>query len=177
MARLPELTTKEQLPSEAQAAFDAIAETRNRVGGPFAVMMHSPEVAARAAHLGTYIRFESSLPKQIIELATIVAAHECECAYEWNAHARAALAAGVPDAVVAAVADGAGLDAMDDEYALVIRYGREILSKHRVDEATFDAARARFGERGIIDLTATFGYYALLASVLNAVEVLPAPTP
>jgi 4-carboxymuconolactone decarboxylase len=176
MARLPELTTKEQLPVEAHAAFDAIAETRNRVGGPFAVMMHSPEVAARSAHLGTYIRFESSLPKPIIELATILAAHECECAYEWNAHARAALAAGVPDAVVEAVANDSTLDGMNDEYALVIRYGRDILRQHRVDGDTFEAARARYGERGVIDLTATLGYYALLASVLNAVDVQPVVT-
>ena len=174
MARLPALTAKDELPPEAYAAFDAIAETRNRVGGPFAVMMHSPEVAARSAHLGTYIRFESSLPKPIIELATIVAAHECECAYEWNAHARAALAAGVPEDVVQAVAGGASLDGMDEEHALVIQYGRDILNKHRVDDATFEAARLRYGERGAIDLTATFGYYALLASVLNAVDVRPA---
>jgi 4-carboxymuconolactone decarboxylase len=174
MARLPELNTRELLPAEAHAAFDAIAASRSRVGGPFAVLMHSPEVAARAAHLGTYVRFESSLPKPIIELATIVAAHECECAYEWNAHARAALAAGVPAEVVDAVATGGSLEDIHDEYALVIRYGRDILGKHHVDDATFDAARRRYGERGVIDLTATLGYYSLLACALNAVDVRPA---
>jgi 4-carboxymuconolactone decarboxylase len=174
MARLQALTTKESIPTDAHAAFDAIAETRNRVGGPFAVMMHSPEVAARSAHLGTYLRFESSLPKPIIELATIVAAHECECEYEWNAHSRAALAAGVPQAAVDAVAADSDTTDLDDEYALVIRYGKDILEKHRVDDATFEAAHARYGERGVIDLTATFGYYALLATVLNAVDVRPA---
>jgi 4-carboxymuconolactone decarboxylase len=173
MPRLPELNTRDTIPADAEAAFDAIAASRRRVGGPFAVMLHSPEVAARAAHLGSYIRFESTLPAAVRELATIVAAHECECAYEWAAHERAAREAGVPDAVIEAVAQDAQIDGLDDEHALVIRYGRGILTRHRVDDATFEAARARYGERGVIDLTATFGYYSLLACTLNACAVEP----
>src|SRR5262245_14711368 len=112
MPRLPMLSTKDQLATEAHPAFEAIAESRARVGGPFAVMRHAPEVAARAAHLGTYIRFESSLSKTVRELATIVAAHECECEYEWAAHERAARDAGVPEATIAAVASNGDLDAL-----------------------------------------------------------------
>jgi 4-carboxymuconolactone decarboxylase len=175
MARLPELTTRESVSPDGLTAFDAIAASRRRVGGPFAVMLHSPEVAARAAHLGTYIRFESSLPPTVRELATIVAAHECECAYEWSAHERAAREAGVPDAVIDVVARNGELDGLGEEHALVIRCGRDILTRHRVDDATFEAARARYGERGVIDLTVTFGYYSLLACVLNATGVEAAP--
>ena len=54
------------------------------------------------------------------------------------------------------------------EHALVIRYGRGILGIHRVDDATFEAARARYGAQGVIDLTATFGYYSLLACALKS---------
>jgi 4-carboxymuconolactone decarboxylase len=176
MARLPELTTRESAPPDGLAAFDAIAASRRRVGGPFAVMLHSPEVAARAAHLGTYIRFDSSLPSAVRELATIVAAHECECAYEWAAHERAAREAGVPDAVIDVVAGNGDVDSLSEEHALVIRYGRDILTRHRVDDSTFEAARERYGERGVIDLTATFGYYSLLACALNATGVEPAVT-
>lgn len=86
----------------------------------------------------------------------------------------------MPEATIAAVERGAdpaagGPDApfnMDE--ALVVRFGRDLLQRHRVDDATFAAARARFGERGVVELVATFGYYALLACVLNAAEVEPA---
>ena len=174
MPRLPALITKDQIPEAAHAAFDSIAATRNRVGGPFAVLMHSPEVAARAAHLGTYVRFESTLPPAIRELATSVAAHVCECAYEWAAHETQARTAGIPDAVIEPVPNDGDVDVLDAAHALVIHYGREILTRHRVDDATFEAARARYGAQGVIDLTATFGYYALLATALNAAEVRPA---
>lgn len=174
MPRLPMLSTKEQLPPEAYAAFDGIAESRGRVGGPFAVMLHAPEVAARAAHLGTYIRFESGLSKPVRELATLVAAHVWECGYEWGAHERQALAAGVPAATIAVVASDADLDALTAEEAAIVRFGRELLREHRVGDATFAATRAAFGERGVVELTATFGYYAMLACVLNMAEVQPA---
>jgi 4-carboxymuconolactone decarboxylase len=174
MPRLPMLTTKDQIPPEAQAAFDAIAESRGRVGGPFAVLLHAPEVAARAAHLGTYIRFESGLPAAVRELATVVAAHECACAYEWAAHQRLAREAGVPEATIAAVAGDGDLAALAADDALVVRFGRDLLTRHRVDDATFAAAQARFGARGVVELTATLGYYSMLACALNAADVQPA---
>lgn len=174
MPRLPMLTTKEQLPREAHAAFDGIAESRGRVGGPFAVMLHAPEVAARAAHLGTYIRFESGLSKPVRELATLVAAHVWACAYEWGAHERQALAVGVPPATIAVVASDGDLDALTAEEAVVVAFGRELLTGHRVSDPTFAAARAALGERGVVELTGTFGYYAMLACMLNMAEVEPA---
>jgi 4-carboxymuconolactone decarboxylase len=55
MPRLPEVT-RDQLSAEDQAVYDAIAASRGSVRGPFAVLMHSPDVAGRAAHVGTYVR-------------------------------------------------------------------------------------------------------------------------
>src|SRR2546427_829521 len=59
MARVPLISKRDDVAPEHHAAFDAIAETRGRVAGPFAVLFHSPEVAKRAAHLGAYIRTET----------------------------------------------------------------------------------------------------------------------
>ena len=60
-ARVPLISRRDEVAPEHRAAFDAIAESRGRVAGPFSVLLHSPEVAKRAAHLGAYIRFESPL--------------------------------------------------------------------------------------------------------------------
>ena len=64
---------------------------------------------------------------------------------------------------------------MTAEEALVIGYCRELLHDHRVSEATFEAARARYGDQGLVDLTALVGYYVMLACGLNAFEAEPAP--
>jgi len=45
------------------------------------------------------------------------------------------------------------------------------LRKHRVDEATFKAMVARFGNDQLIQLTGAVGYYTLLAMTVNACEL------
>ena len=45
-----------------------------------------------------------------------------------------------------------------------------------MSQATFDAARAEFGDRGLIELTNLMGYYSVLAFNINAFEQLPPPS-
>ena len=63
-------------------------------------------------------------------------------------------------------------DGLNDEESVVVRYVMETLREHKVSDDTFQKALARFGARGVTDMTATLGYYALLAGVLNAFEVV-----
>lgn len=175
MARITQITERSQVDEGSQGIFDSIATSRGRVSGPFSVLLNSPEVAGRAAHLGAYIRFESTLTPSQRELAIITAAREFDCAYEWAAHASLAERAGVPTSTIDAIANGGDLSELSAEDALIVSYGRQILRDHRVSADTFEAARAKFGEQGVTDLTATIGYYGMLACALNAFEVEPSP--
>ena len=170
MARIPEITSKEALSPEHHGIFDAIAASRGAVRGPFALLMNSPELAGRIAHVGAYVRFESSLPAAVRELAVTAMARELECAYELNAHLSLAKEVGVGDAVVQAVVELAPLDRFSADDALVIGYVRELSREHRVSEKTFAAAVERFGVPGITELTATLGYYAMIGHCLNAFQ-------
>ena len=49
-------------------------------------------------------------------------------------------------------------------------FGREFFRTHRVSPASFEAALAQFGVRGVTELTNLMGYYALLAFNINAFE-------
>ncbi len=173
MSRLPEIATKDQLSEDAHAVFDAIAESRGRVRGPFSILLHSPELAGRAAHLGAFVRFESSVPPEVRELAVLLGAHLWRCEYEWSAHLPQAQRVGVRPEAIAAIERDADLEAFTADEALVVRYGRALLTTNRVDPETFEALRARYGDRVLVELTATLGYYSMLAIVLNAAEVAP----
>ena len=175
MPRIPQIQERSDIPEDMAHHFDAIASSRGRVSGPFSMLLNSPEIAGRAAHLGSYIRFESVLPADIRELAIITAAREFDCHYEWSAHVVLARDSGVREEAIQAVANRSALDELTDDEALVIGYGREMLGSKRVSDATFDRAEAHFGVQGITELTATMGYYAMLACALNAFEVEPAP--
>ncbi len=175
MARVPLIEQRSDVPEEAAQHFDSIASSRGRISGPFAVLLNSPEVAGRAAHLGAYIRFESTLDPDVKELAIITAAREFDCHYEWSAHVVLARDAGVRAEAIDAVANRGPLDGLTSDESLVIGYGREMLGNKRVSDATFDAAKERFGVQGVTELTATMGYYGMLACALNTFEVEPAP--
>ena len=175
MARLPQLTSREDVSPGHGHVFDAISESRGRVVGPFAMLLHSPEIAGRTAHLGAYIRFESTLSPEERELAIITTSREFDCNFEWSAHEPLARKAGVRDEAIEAVANRGNLDKLTDDEALIVSYGREMFGRHRVSDATFKAAKDRFGDQGVTELTATMGYYGMLACTLNAFEVEQPP--
>ena len=64
MARLDNLT-REQLKPEDQQFFDEISGSRGSVRGPYGVLLHSPKLAARVAHTGTYVRFDFDWPEAL----------------------------------------------------------------------------------------------------------------
>ncbi len=171
--RLPPITTRDEISPEHHKHFDSIADTRGSVRGPFTMLMHSPEIAGRAGDLGAYIRYESSLPGNERELAIITAAREFDSPYEWAAHARIAKEEGISQATIDIVADRLPTDVLDDTEALIIQYGRELFQDHEISPKTYAAATERYTNEQLVELTATMGYYGLIACILNAFNVLP----
>ena len=175
MARLKQITSREQVPPEGQGAFDAIVGSRGGVMGPFTILMYSPEIAARTAHLGTYIRFEQKLPPVESHVAIIAAVREFDCRFEWGAWSQAAARAGVRKEAIDLIAHRAPLESFTADEALIVRYTRELLREHRVSQPVFDRMKALFGEKGLVEMTAMIGYFSLLACILNGFEVEPDP--
>jgi 4-carboxymuconolactone decarboxylase len=177
MARISLIEKKENLRPEHQEIYEGIARSRGAVGGPFLALLHSPELAGRTAHLGSYVRFESSLDHKVVELAALATARELHCKHEWAAHVKNAQKAGIPLQTIRAIHQLKGTEEFSMEDAQILSYARELLHSHRASEATFQALYARLGERGIVELTATIGYYAMLACTLNAFDVVTATVP
>src|SRR5437763_15537919 len=95
MARIATIDKKEELAPEFHNIYDAIAQSRGVVGGPFLALLHSPELAWRTAQLGSYVRFESSLDHKVIELPALAAPRELDCKHGWAAHVNHAQEAGI----------------------------------------------------------------------------------
>ena len=118
MARIKQITEKNELSAENEEIFDSIASSRGRISGPFSVLLHSPEIAGRAAHLGAYIRFESLLDDDEREVAIITAAREMNCNYEWAYHVPMAIQSGVSQDVVDIINQRDSTITIDSNYAL-----------------------------------------------------------
>src|SRR5215471_6809312 len=174
MARLTPITSKDQVPAEDHAIVDAIVDSRGSLHGPFSMFLHSPELAGRVAHLGAYVRFEGSLDMRIRVLAAMTAAREFDAVYVWGAQTGSARRQGVPEATITAIREK-HTRGVPPEDAQIIDFARRLLREHRVDDATFAAMRKRFGERQLLELTGSIGYYAMLAMTVNACELEAAP--
>ena len=172
MPRLPEVS-RDDLSPENQKIYDGIAASRGNVRGPFAALMHSPDVAGRAAHVGAYVRFETSLSKLVLELATLTVARHWDAQYEWAAHENQAREAGVREEAIAAIRDHQSPTGLTDEEAISVKFAQELLRDHKVSDATFNVAKDALGLQGVTDLTITVGYYSMISCVLNCMEMLP----
>ncbi len=172
MSRLPEVT-RESLRPEDRGHFDYVAGSRGEVRGPFPILLNSPDVAERIARVGAYIRFENTLEPGLRELAILTVARHWDCQYEWTAHEPIAESEGTRAEAIAAVRDRTAPAGMTDAEAAVFGYVSALLSTGRVPDDVFREAHRALGTRTVTDLTATAGYYSMLACVLNAAEVTP----
>lgn len=172
MARTPAVT-RESISDDQRTSFDEYVAMRGEVPtvGPASVLLNAPEVTKRALELARHLREETSLSPKIRELAMLLTAREKDCQFIWNAHAPGGRKAGLKDELVDNLRDKKELPEMAPDEAAVIGYGREVFRSNRVSQATFDAALAQFGARGLTELTSFFGCYSLLAFNVNAFEV------
>lgn len=174
MARLTPITSKDQVAAKDHAAFDSIVKSRGAVQGPFLMFLHSPEVAGRVAHLGAYVRFEGSLDMRVRVLAAMVVAREFDALYVWGAQTGGARRQNVPESTITAIREK-HTRGVPPEDAQIIDFTRQLLQKHRVDDATAKAMLARFGDDEFIQLTSAIGYYSLLCMTVNACELEAGP--
>ena len=150
------------------------ATTPGPLGGPFNVWLRSPDIGNIIQSLGAAIRFRSSLPAKLNELAIIVTARQWTSQYEWHAHHRLALEAGLDPAIGKDIAEGRRPANMSDDEAIVHDFSRELHETQGMSDATYKRALDRFGERGVVDLIAVNGYYVLVSMTLN-VDRTPLP--
>jgi len=172
MARIP-LVTREQIAEKEKPAYDAFMQSRaGRPNiGPYSLLVQMPEMAQRLEALRIYLRDEASLSQKLQELVMISVAREMSCAFIWHAHAAAARKAGVRDDIVDGIREKRAPANLDPDEQAVVDFTRELLQNRKVSRPTFDAATARFGQRGTMTLTNLIACYAVLAYNMNTYEL------
>ena len=97
------------------------------------------------------------------------------CAFIWYAHAAAARQIGVPGPVIDTIREKRAPADLAPEEQTVVDFTRELLQTRKVSRPTYEAAAARFGQRGVMTLTNLIACYAVLAYNMNTYE-LEAPS-
>lgn len=174
MARFIPLEQLTLTADQTRVVDDVRAGRRGTVPANVVAWLASPALAHRAAHLGEFVRYETSLPARLSELAILAVARRWSCAYEWAVHADAAAQAGLASEVIDAIAHGTAVPLSDPADAVVYAFAVELAASGRVSEAVYTRAIDLLSEPGVTDLIGVVGYYTLVAFTLNVREV-PAP--
>ena len=127
-----------------------------------------------AQQFGASMRFNQSMPRKLNELAIIITGRYWTAQYEWMAHKRAALAAGLNPAIVDAIAEGRRPNGMQKDEDAVYTFCTELLNTKHVSDATFAMAKDAVGEKGVVDLMGVMSWYQMVSMLLN-VDRYPLP--
>src|SRR5262249_43525198 len=168
MARLPE--PLDTLTTEARRIDDKITAKRGAVRGPVASLMHHPALAERAGDLGEFLRFNSTLPGDLRELAILITARSVNQAYEWVAHAKIALKEGLDPQMIERVRMRGDLATLPARYARAARVVQHLLASESIPQALQEEIQRELGPTGLMELVLLPGHYRLIAGVLCAFD-------
>lgn len=171
MARIP-LVSPENLSKSQQQVYDKIVSgPRGALVGPLRAALHSPELADRWQALGEFLRYRTSLPGRLSELAIIAVGRYWNSDVEWFIHAKAALSAGLSEEIIESIRCANQPVFADDDEATVYEFARQLLKTGNLHDEAYRAAHAILGTIGVVELTALVGYYSMVCMTLNAHHV------
>lgn len=171
MARitLPDLSSMSA--EQTEVCNEAKAGPRGKVPAPMIAWLQNPELARRGQHLGALLRFSTSLPPKLSELAILICARHWTSHHEWTAHKKIALEAGLEPDIIDAIAIRATPIFNDDTTRLVYQLSHEILTTGRVSDENYKKGIQGLETRGMAELVAILGYYCLVSLTLNVFEL------
>jgi 4-carboxymuconolactone decarboxylase len=171
VARIP-LPAPETMTPEQRRVYDAIVSgPRKTLVGPLRAALHVPELADKWQQLGELLRYRTSLPPRLSELAILVTARHTNSQLEWLIHEQMARKAGLEDDIIASVKKRDRPRSSDADVLAIHDFARELNDSNAVGEGTYRKALERFGVAGVVELTALVGYYTMVAMTLNAHEI------
>jgi 4-carboxymuconolactone decarboxylase len=169
--RFPKPTMEQLNPEQQAVAAEVLKQSSAGLGGPYGMLIKSPELLKRYLLMTEYLRQKTSLPHRLNEMAILLEARLWDAQYEWWAHEPLAKKAGVPDAIIEDIRAGKRPAAMQPDEAVVYDVVTEILNKRQLSDETFNRAKQILGEQQVVDLAAVTGFYVMVSAVVIAGKI------
>lgn len=171
MPRISLPTPESMSPAQRQVYDKIVSGPRGKIEGPLRAALYNAELADCWQALGALLRYRTSLPQRLSEIAILVTGRACQSPFEWYAHRRESEKIGIEPEILNALLAQTEPPFATVEERLVYRFALE-LNRHRsVSDVTYAETVACLGERTVVELTALVGYYTMVAMTLNAHEI------
>jgi len=172
--RLP-LPQRDDFDDEGKRVFDRIADpARNSlVGlqGPAGIRLASPKLANIMEDVNNYVRYQTGFSNRLTEIAIMTTAREMDHQFEWAAHEKAGLKAGVEPAIIDIIKYRKPIVNVNEKEAVTIEFGRELFGQRKVSQETFANALRLYGKKGLVDLVSLMSQYTATAALLTAFDM------
>jgi alkylhydroperoxidase family enzyme len=170
MARIPYI--EEQDHPELAAEIGRIKGGRGQVLNIYKLLLHSPPVAMSWLEHSNTIRWKTTLTPRLRELVIVRIASSARYAYALGQHVPTiAVADGVSVEECEALKDWRPSGRFDEAERAALAYTDAMFAGAEVPQDVFDAVRAHFNERELVELTVLVGTYLMHHRVFTALGV------
>lgn len=171
MSRIPFPTTETMTPQQRVVYDKVVSGPRGKIEGPLRAALYNAELADRWQALGAQLRYNTSLPPRLSEIAICATGRLCQSPFEWYAHRRESEKIGIEKDILDAMLAQTEPPFRAEGERLVYNYACELCLHRSVSDATYAATLAHFGALAVVELTALVGYYTMVAMTLNCHEI------
>jgi len=168
--RFPQLTMDKLSDAQKPLGEQIMKISSVGIGGPYNPLMRSPVLGQRLFDLFHYLRWETSVPIKLNELAILIIGRQWRSQVEWFAHAPLAAKAGLKADIIAELKEGKRPSGMAEDEAVVYDFVTELTTTQKVADGTYARAKKVFNDQQIVDLTAVAGNYVMVAMMLAMAE-------
>ena len=170
MARVSYIEEKDH--PEIAAEIGKIKGARGKLINVYKILLHSPTVCmAWFEHIGA-IRWKTSLPPRLREIAIVRIAHVMQYAYALQQHIPGIA---VPDGVSLdecnALKDWKSTKFFSEGERAVLAYVDAMIAAPEVPDTVFEAVRKHYSEREIVEITVLVGTYLMHNRVTTALRI------
>jgi 4-carboxymuconolactone decarboxylase len=176
LARIRDIDTEEFTPRQRNLHDEFLrSRMRDTLTGPFAVLIHTPDIAEPTDRLVDYFRQSPRLGRRLVELIILLVVRDASAEYAWSVHELTALKEGLTQDTIDAIGARREPNFARQDEQLIYDIVMELLATKTLGAATFERAKAAFGEIGIIEAITCAGLYGMIGLVLNVFEIPPRP--
>jgi alkylhydroperoxidase family enzyme len=159
-------------PAGAVEALARVRERRGYISMVNQVLANSPTALDAFDRFSRHINTESPLDKPLRELVILRMTQLLGNAYEWRRHIPIALASGITQAQVEAVAAWRASDGFDERQRLALGLAEEIVDSGGVSTTTGEALTAVFAPAEVLNLVLLTGWHQLVGTLIISLGLI-----
>jgi len=142
-----------------------------KVPNLYATLVNHTKFYEPRRRFGSFVQGDSHLPPKTRELLILRTAWTVKTAYEWAHHVPLAKDAGLTDAEIARIPQGAQAKGWSEEQAALLQATDELRRETFVSDATWKTLNKYYKLQDVLEIIYTVGGYAMTGDAINSLGI------